>query len=280
MTTQATGIEPKITHTVVVVDPDMARRFLSLNDRNRNVRETRVVKYREDMESGRWTFAGDPIRFDATGKLVDGQHRLMALADSNVSGIPFLIIRGLPVEAQTVMDQGAKRTAADQLSMRGIKNSAPLAAAVKFFVIWERGLMFRDNRVAGVEISAPLIQEWCHQHSIEVDHFQHSYPHIRDSFNRIMISGSAFFIFERIDPAAAALFFRLLATGAGTEGHPINALDRYLRRIERQKIKVPERDLLAKFIQSWNAWRGGNTMTRFASPRGGNWTPETFPVAR
>lgn len=271
---------PQITHSVVVVTPEMAKRWLGTNANNRRLRDARIAKYRGDMEEGRWTFAGDPIRFDVNGNLVDGQHRLLALADAAVSGVGFLVIRGLPPEAQSVMDQGAKRTAGDQLQMRGVKNAASVAAAVKQFMIWEQGLLFRDTKVVHSEISTPAIEQWVRNHSIEVEHLNESMHYVRQCESRPMVGGAAFLIFQAVDAAGAAEFFHRLATGAGTSGDPINTLDQKLRRQRRAGQRVTARDELATFIQAWNAWRDGRTVTQLLRPKGGAWTPKNFPVAR
>lgn len=271
---------PQITHTVIVVTPEMARRWLGVNVANRTVRETRVAKYRDDMESGRWTFAGDPVRFDVNGVLIDGQHRLLALAEADVpDGVAFLVIRGLPPESKSVMDQGAKRTAGDQLTMRGVKNAANVASAVKQFMVWEKGYLFRDAKLAH-EISTPAIEEWVHNHSVEVEHLNEVLHFIRRTESRPMVGGAMFLIFERVDPEAAAEFFRLLATGAGAEGNPINTLDQKLRRARRQGQRVTARDEMAAFIQAWNAWRAGRQVMQLLRPKGGTWTASNFPEPR
>lgn len=271
----------KITHNVVVVDREMAQRWLGKNLHNRKVRAARVGQYQRDMIEGRWLFAGDPIRFDTNEVLLDGQHRLLALAGSPTPlAVPFLVIRGLPPEAQAAMDQGSKRTAGDQLGMRGVKNAVNVGAAVKLFITWERGLLFRDFKIAHAQISTPLIEEWVVDHAAEVERLQDSLHHIRSSDSRPSVGGAACLIFDRLDSEATREFFRLLATGAGTEGHPINALDQRLRRMRKQQVAVTEREGLALHIQAWNAWRGGRQLTRFQRPKGGNWTVNNFPEPR
>lgn len=269
----------KITHSVNMVDAEMATRWLKRNVNNRKPRTARVLKYRDDMLSGRWTFAGDPIRFNVQGDLIDGQHRLLALADLPDVTIPMLVIRGLPSEAQSVMDQGAKRTPGDQLGMRGVKNASNVASAIKQFLIWERGYMFRDLKVAHAEISTPLIEQWAAEHSVEVEHLNESINDIRTADGRPSIGGAAFIAFDRVAPSDARLFFDLLAHGAGTEGHPINTLDKKLRRTRREGRAVAARDELASYIQAWNAWREGRSITRFMKPSAG-WTTSNFPEPR
>lgn len=113
----------KITHTIVMVSAETAKRWLAHNKRNRNISPTDVQRYRLDMEAGLWRFAADPIRFDVNGNLIDGQHRLTALSELADICLPMLIVRGLPPETQKVMDQGRKRTPGQQLYLSGIKDA-------------------------------------------------------------------------------------------------------------------------------------------------------------
>lgn len=267
--------ENKITPSVIMVTPAMATRWLDLNTNNRVPRSNRIAKYREDMECGRWQFAGDPIRFDISGNLLDGQHRLMALCEAQVEGIPFLVIRGLPTEFQGVMDQGSKRTPGDQLAMFGTKNASNVAAAVKQYLVWERGLLFRDNKLAS-DISTPAIEAWVRDNPDRIDRLNSSMQHVRNSKGRPMVAGAAFLRFEEVDPEAAAEFFRLLATGAGYEGSPINTLSQKL--IRQRGVKISARDELAMFVQSWNAWRDDRSLKNLVRPKNGHWSSTNFPV--
>lgn len=282
MTEQATEdladmASSKITHSIVMVSPSMAERWLANNVRNRKIRQRTVVRYRSDMEAGRWSMAADPIRFDTNGHLIDGQHRLTALSElPDIITIPFLVIRGLPSESQLVMDQGVKRTPGDQLALAGVRNASNVAASVKKFIIWQNGLLFRDTKVQ--QVTAPQTSEWVEDHPGEVEVFNRLNHLIRQNDAPPSIAGAAAIAFARIDTEACERFFTLLARGAGGEGHPITTLDKRLQRTRREGLKMPDRDYLALFILAWNAWRGGKSMSKFQRPRGGRWSEENFPV--
>lgn len=269
----------RITHSIVMVDPEMAGRWLQSNTHNRPLRERLVTRYRADMEAGLWTMAADPIRFDHTGALLDGQHRLAALADlSDRITIPFLVVRGLPPESQGVMDQGAKRTPGDQLALAGVRNSNAVAAAVKKFIIWRNGAIFRDTKLQVV--SAPAIEAWVAEHPGDIQFFQSIWGIVRQNDAPPSIAGAAAIQFTRIDPEACEEFFTLLARGAGGEGHPITTLDKRLQRHRREGLKMPDRDYLSLFILAWNAWRSGKAMSKFQRPRGGRWSEDNYPEPR
>lgn len=267
----------RIDHAVVMVDAATAARWLKRNVKNRNLRQMQVARYRGDMASGRWTFAGDPIRFDVNGNLVDGQHRLVALSELDGVTIPMLIVRGLPCEAQSVMDQGSKRTPGDQLGLKGIKDANNVAAMVKQYLIWTSGLLFRDTKVAHAAMTSPRIEAWVDEHPTEVANLQRVLGLCKQNDAPPSVAGAAALAFMARDAEAAVQFFTLLARGAGTEGHPIVTLDKRLQRIRREGLRMPNRDYLALFILAWNAWRDGKSLTKFQRPRGGRWAEDNFP---
>lgn len=269
----------KITSTTVMVDAEMAKRWLTHNVRNRPIRQTVVAKYKADMRAGRWLMAGDPIRFNVDGDLVDGQHRLSAMVEIPELALPFLVIRGLPVDAQSVMDQGIKRSAGDQLDLIGVPNSKAVAASVKTLLIWEGGLLFRDTKLQHA-ISSPQIERWVAEHPKDMEFFQSVLGDAKRNEAPPSVAGAVAVVLGRIDPEGTATFLRMLSRGSGTEGHPIATLDRRLRKLRNDRTKFPDRDYIALFIQSWNAWRGGRRITQFPRPKGGTWSPETFPVPR
>ena len=261
---------------VVPVTPALAKRWLKHNTRNRSIRESVVTRYVGDMINGRWKFAGDPIRFDSEGVLIDGQHRLAALAKCDEeTQIDMLVITGLDPESQMVMDQGSRRNPGDQLGLKGIKNGNYIAAAVKQILIWDKGMLFRDANIGKEISSSPAIQEWVEHNPEAVQWMQDNRTSLRSNDANPSIATMAGILFWRINPDAATEFFRLLNDGAGA-GNPINTLDKRLQRMRREGIKWPHRDQLALFIQAWNAWVEGKNPKSFPRPRTG-WTESTFP---
>lgn len=263
-----------ITRTILI-SPDMASRMLEKNNRNRTMSAAVVDRYRRDMEAGRWLFAGDPIRFDDAGTLIDGQHRLLAVVRAGVT-LPFLVIEGLNPESQMVMDQGKRRSTAQQLSIKGVPNPVVVAAGVKLHMVRVTGYLFRDNKEAAAVVSTAAIERWVIDNERIVTELAPHTGLIRRCCDAPpSVSYAAAIAFLEIDPAACLEFFRLLDVGAG-EGNPVNALDKRLQRDRRQKIKVSQRDQLGMFFQVWNLWREDRQVTRIQRP-GGSYTAETFP---
>lgn len=266
----------RIDHAVVMVSSDTAARWLKHNKRNRPISSGVVTRYANDMDNGLWTFAADPIRFDTDGNLIDGQHRLAALTRLDIT-LPMLVIRGLPGDSQLVMDQGHKRTAGQQLGLMGVRNSAQIASMAKVVIQHDTGLLFRDNKLSGA-ITAPLIHEWVEDHPREVEFLQPLITKIRQIDAPPSIIGAFVVIAYRAAGADVGMFIAQLDELVGmSKGHPVYTLDKRLRRIRKERIKVSQRDYLALFIQAFNAWRSGRQITQFLRPPGGAWNAANFP---
>lgn len=105
-----------MTASVIDVTPQLAKMWLENNKSNRSIREATVRAYAEDMASGGWQLNGEGIMFDASGNLINGQHRLSAIVRSNCT-IPMLVLRNV---SASIYDVGASRSPADILQLEGI----------------------------------------------------------------------------------------------------------------------------------------------------------------
>lgn len=271
-----TAIKPVT--TVIIITPEIAKRWLQHNTNNRPVARIIVDKYKRDMEAGLWHFTNAGIAYDINGELIDGQHRLIAISElPSGTGIAMNVTRGLAPEAKYFIDQGRKRTPGNQLAMSGVKNYNHVAAGAKFFLVWQTGVMFRDNKQAQL-ITAPQIQEWVSEHPELVELSNRSHSVLIKNDAQPSVARAAFWAFAKIDPQQADLFFRKLSTGAGLDsGNPILALRQRLETDRRAKRARPAREQLGMVISTWNAWRSGRSL--LSTPVKA-WTAQTFPVPK
>jgi hypothetical protein len=130
------------TQTAIFVNitPVEARALMERNTHNRTIRRDHVANLARDMAQGDWVMDGSAIRFDTTGALLDGQHRLAACIKANVP-IRTLLITGLAPETSIIMDTGAKRTASDMLKLQGVSdaNGNTIAAAIRILIGYSAG---------------------------------------------------------------------------------------------------------------------------------------------
>jgi hypothetical protein len=131
--------------SVEVITPEVATKWLEGNTHNRPLRQRDVDRYSREMSTGRWQLNGESIIFDSTGRLLDGQHRLWACVESQVS-FQAVVVRGADPETFTTIDQGRHRSPADHLVVAGVtvggeQHTKVLAAAAS--LVWR----YRHNQV-------------------------------------------------------------------------------------------------------------------------------------
>lgn len=269
--------KPNISMDWVLVTPQLAAEWLAKNPANRNLRTRIVTKYATDMRGGDWVpEAADPIRRDADGNLLDGQHRLAAVIESDAA-IWMLVASGVAREAQAVMDTGIGRNYADQIRMQGKANYSVLASVLRWVVLWNRGERIITGMVPPThkEMEAALI----------------AYPELEDAaqfaasaHKQLRIPPSVFamahWLLTDIDRADALWFLSRVADGTElTADHPAYAFRERSRRDREANRNVRPHVHLALLIYAWNAFRDGRPATKLQLPKSGL-TSGNYPVPR
>lgn len=108
---------------IVTITPEMAREMLKANKSNRTLRKSKVLMYAHDMKNGKWNLTGQGITFGKDGRLLDGQHRLQAIAFANVP-IKLLVVTDADIVG--TYDCGIQRTFVDQFKLANEMNTGPL----------------------------------------------------------------------------------------------------------------------------------------------------------
>lgn len=243
----------------LAVTPTMAREFLATNTLNRNVRQALVEGYSRDMARGSWLFNGESIKFDVTGRMVDGQHRCLAVIKANVT-VTMLVIRGLPEKSWDTIDIGAPRTYRDALGRRGESSSATLAAICRRALMWERGQRTNVGTVKPTHA--------------EMDVFLSTHPEVRRSAEFAdrhrgtsgipgSVLGLAHWVLTSVDHDAASEFLNRIADGVGLPGDsPILAFRNRLTKERDQGGRIQDSRILALLIHAWNAYAAGEARTK------------------
>ena len=104
--------------SVETITPELATQYLSRNVRNRSIRKQEVDAYAREIKRGNFVLTHQGIAFDDDGHLIDGQHRLMAIASAGIP-VQMVVSRGLTPSALTVVDRGASRTIRDVVTFGG-----------------------------------------------------------------------------------------------------------------------------------------------------------------
>lgn len=268
----------QVVASFVSVSSDTAARWLKHNTHNRPLSETAVLRYQMDMEAGRFGLTGEPIQFSKSGVLLNGQNRLTALANCIPPiSLTMLVVRGLDDDVQRYMDQGVKRTPGQQLALMGIRNSAQIASAVRLLMTWQGGLLFTDNKRSRA-LSTPAVEGWVADNSKVIDVFNKYLAHVTRAVGGTpSVAGALAIQGLHVDPQATIAFFHLMNSRANLpSGSPLLALDSRLRHIRADRKRLSQRDELGYFIQAWNNWMRGESLSKMQAGRGG-WNADNFP---
>lgn len=246
---------------IVVITPDDAKQILaSRNTHNRKFRDRAVDDYARDMAAGAWKQNGEAIKFASDGSLLDGQHRLAAIAKAGVS-VPMLVVTGLAPEAQETMDSGRRRTTGDAFVLRGETYAALLAAVLRRVWMWENGdYKFSGNATPTTAECAALLKEHPElRRSAEIA------ARVHCTFRYLPQSalGTAHYLFSRISTEDAVWFFARVADGAELPvNHPVLTLRTRVMTDRAGNKRIPDTRYMAYLIRAWNAYRDGRELGR------------------
>ena len=261
------------------ITPADALHLLEHNLNNRRVRKEVVSRYRSDMDAGLWRFAGDPIRIDKDGIVIDGQHRLLALSQSShLEGFDFVVITGFEPDVQDVIDTGTRRTPADNLQIHGIRYALETAAAVSLVLQLKTGVLFRDNKLIQREITKVVITDWCIEHWEQLGRIHNYFSCFVGAGAPASICMAGAILFDEADPTLARQFWAKFKDRLCVPGDPIYALRKRFDSDAIAHVTMSRRDTLGLIITAWNATVTGQRLTKLQRPNGGTFRVETFPA--
>jgi hypothetical protein len=239
---------------LITITPQTAVEMLNQNQNNRPISETQVSHLTRAIKEGDWKVNGDMVRISKTGKVIDGQHRLLAVIRSKMA-IDSWMIEGLDDDVFDTIDIGKKRSVADTLSCRGEKNTTSLASALKLTARY-----FAGKVEASMVFSTTDIEKELEKH-----------PEMRDcifssSILKGLISPSVLntcnYLFQKKCKTLARLFFERLISGEDLKkGDPVHALRERLVQNAGSKAKLKDAHVFALSIKAFNYFCLGTKAT-------------------
>lgn len=260
-----------------IITPKRAAELLTLNTNNRPLNRKHVLFLAQQMLEGNWMQAGDPIRISENGRLLDGQHRLTAIVESDTP-VKMLVIMDLADETFQVMDTGRNRTAADMVSLSGQPNATTVAALVKMIIQYRHTSAIQEARRGRGKTGIT------NQQVVEfLATGQDIQPFVKQGmawFSQCrLLSGTEYaflyWLFDPIDKALAFEFLSSLVTALNLSAEsPIYLLRRKLENYKINGIPLTGKERLALILKAWNLVRTGKTVSLL------NYNParESFPV--
>lgn len=254
----------------VVMTPGIAAKLLLRNTGNRPLRERRAAELAGAMQRGEWQVNGDTIRFSETGRLLDGQHRLSAVASGTLA-VPMDLVFNIPDDAQDTMDIGAARTHGDQLGIAGVKNATCCAAVAVLVHRYQLPKRMAQTRPSMAQVKSLLEQHPIERIVADVRKFSKSDSIIAGSI--VSFVG----VLTRKDYDRFLAFCERVQTGLhlSSSSDPIYVLRRHIAQRNEGRHKLTRDVICAYTVKAWNAWQADKPMKVL------RWTSaESFPVIR
>jgi hypothetical protein len=248
---------------IVTVTPELAVEWLGKNTHNRPLSRSSVTALAQAIERGEWQISHQGLAFNQDGDLIDGQHRLAAIARAGIP-VEILVTWDVPNSSFTVLDTGRKRTGRDTLSLANESNSTHLAAAL-------RGLhLYRTAQEKQWTGASSMITNDQLLHLLEEN------PGIRQA----VVRGIAINRSTKVTVTAASVgwyvtsqerpeidqsdWYDGLVTGANlSQGDPRLTLRNTMLNLASGKAfrrRHDSREHLLYYLKAWNAWVEGRSI--------------------
>jgi len=237
----------QMTATMEYIDKEKALRLLDNRLGNqRNIKYAHVNRLTEAMYNGEYIEdIINPIFISDTGKMLEGQHRLSAVAGS---GIPtkFLVVRGLPEETFVYFDQNQTRAAKDALKVRGVKNPTGVAVTAKLIFT----LMHGKDSVPRNEVIDRMVQDYP-----ELEASVSKGESMKSTLIGSMpnVTAVSHFLYSSVYPEKCEQFFHYLEYGGNVmenRQHPVTRLKKKLAKEWKKEggkggtlVSIPRKEL-------------------------------------
>jgi hypothetical protein len=216
---------------IVDVTPELALSWLTINNFNRPKNAEAVAKYVRQIREGRWRLTHQGAAFTKNGFLLDGQHRLFAIAECGVT-VPMRICFNEPIDNYDVIDCGRNRSSLDVIRM-GAKDSTLTAAHNQTLQCMLAGRLCKTaNRWSNAEL-----KEWYEVYQSSVNFTVDLFRHCRNKqINDKTVRGVIARAFYHAPKESLEIFCTQLTDGGDhPNGAAIDALRNCLTRWKDRK---------------------------------------------
>lgn len=256
-----------------LISPILAEVLLKTNIANRKITQTHVDFLADQMRRGTYIEdTGESLKFSRTNKLLDGQHRLLAIIKSGKS-YRFRIDEDLDDKIFNVIDTGRTRTTGDILSILKYKNAAMMTSMVRFILEYQNNRFgFSRSTKYPNDLIIKFIEENPHLEDIikSADIFYRNFRMVSPS----TLAGIYYILLDKgHSEQVINNFFEQYSTGLGLSSNsPVYCLRDKLIKNSYNKTKLKTSDKISLIISAWNSYIKGRTMNYLK-------IPEEFPKA-
>lgn len=122
------------------ITPAMAKKWLETMVNNRTLSQSKHIEYAIAMDEGKWVVNGETIKFDADGRMFDGQHRCEACVLANKSFKSYVAYGISDGDAFSTVDVGKNRSHGDVFSIAGYPSCNLVSGAALLIYQYKQSL--------------------------------------------------------------------------------------------------------------------------------------------
>lgn len=251
------------------VTPTMAKAWLKKKAPNRQVSKHRVKHYANLMKTDRFYLNGETIKLTETDALIDGQHRLAAVAHAGIS-VRMLVARNVPQSAIVSIDMGRQRSLADQLRVAyDYKSTGDLGTIIRLIFEWKENGWISHKTFRQVDPDEAHAYISANPEVVELPRTAALFG--ADIVSALMTRNQFAFLmwlFSRVDYDDAQKFMNNLVNNIGEyENDPCVHLRRHLLKMRSDRYGDAKRNVVIGLtIQNWNKWRLHQTVRLIRVP--------------
>lgn len=255
------------------ITPAMALELLRLNTANRGFSQATVNFYSKQMENGEWKTTSQGIAISSDNRIIDGQHRLMAIVKTKLPQT-MLVTRGLDYnEVFAVYDTGKNRTAGDVLQIRGVKQANTMSAAIKTYISLCKGKKAGSPHLSGAnkgtkESNGNIMDIFMDKKDV--------FEHVREDVlkgistttkiipNSLILGVSFYLVLEKNHEIKKVRdFFFQLVNGSNIQNQTINLLRNKIIEMRIKGERFNKTDHLVYLKKTWNNFIQGTEVSKF-----------------
>lgn len=247
---------------IISIDPAKASEMLEKNTKNRNISATRLMQYAKDMKNNRWKESGNTISVGPDGRLLNGQHRLMALVEAGIT-MDFIVVTEDSDETFDIFDTGLNRNVAVLLRMHGIADASIVSGIAKMVQMYDSnpGNVWHASTLTKQELI-----EFAQAHKEEAEFYANLSTlfayHIKCGKNWY---AAGMYLISRDTKHSDKLdeFHKSLCEGVGmTSDDPRLAFRNYLIRQGAPHTMWEQQSYVGLLLRTWNDWIHGEKKTQ------------------
>ena len=245
-----------ITFDVEIVTPEVAKEYLKESRGNRRIRTNTVESYKRDLLNGGFGLTHQGIAFDTKGRLVDGHHRLLAIAESGIPG-ELVVCRNLPDDAVNKIDRGLSRSIADIFKIKECADELPAS-------------MRMLTTARGTSVLNQLVQCNYKKLKLSANEYDWLYSEFKDPLGEIydsvtpknitsvrapMLSAAVAAVSDGVDASVISKFFKVFCNDdiSGCDGYNVSAALNWKRQMDDAKIHKTHIDRKKLYLCTQNA---------------------------